>query len=454
MKNYGNILDTIGKTPLVRLNNIVKGIKAEVYAKVEFFNPGNSVKDRIALKMIEDAERTGKLKPGGTIVECTSGNTGMGLALVSVLKGYKCIFTINDKQSKEKIDAMRAFGAEVIVCPTNVDADDPRSYTSTAKRLAQEIPNCILFNQYDNLLNSTAHYETTGPEIWEQTGGRVSHFVAGIGTGGTLCGTAKFLKEKNPAIKIWGIDPYGSVLKKYKETGIFDKNEIYPYLVEGVGEDFLPQNVNFNIIDYIEQVRDRDSAIFTRELVKKEGIWAGFSAGMAMAGVLQLSNKFKAGEVVVVIFPDHGSRYLAKIFNDEWMRDRGFLEKPRLTAAVIIESHGRRELISVDVNDKIEKALHIITESDISQMPVMNNGNVVGSISETGIYSGIIKDPSLKTDRIEKIMEKPFAVLTPGATLEEISVQIGKDNGAVLVKDSSGAFHIITKFDIIEAMLK
>src|SRR6201993_3658582 len=318
---YENILETIGHTPMVKLNKIVKGIPATVLAKVETFNPGNSIKDRMALKMIEDAEKNGLLKPGGTIIEGTSGNTGMGLAIAAVIKGYKCIFTSTDKQSKEKFDALRAFGAEVVVCPTNVDPEDERSYYSVSSRLVNEIPNAWKPNQYDNLSNTAAHYESTGPEIWEQTDGKITHLVVGVGTGGTICGTGKYLKEKNPNIKIIGIDTYGSVFKKYKETGIFDKDEIFPYITEGIGEDFLPKNVDFELIDHFEKVTDKDAALMTREVALKEGIFAGNSTGSAVAGVLQLKHMFKDGDVVVIIFPDHGSRYMANMYNEDWLRD-------------------------------------------------------------------------------------------------------------------------------------
>ena len=317
---YKNILETIGNTPLVQLNSIVKGVPATVLAKIETTNPGNSIKDRMALKMIEDAERSGLLKPGGTIIEGTSGNTGMGLAIAAVVKGYKCIFTTTDKQSKEKVDALRAFGAEVIVCPTNVEPEDPRSYYSVSSRLEREVPNSWKPNQYDNLSNTQAHYEQTGPEIWEQTEGKITHLVVGVGTGGTISGTAKYLKEKNPAIKIWGIDTCGSVFKKYKETGEFDKNEIYPYVTEGIGEDFLPANVDFSLIDRFEKVSDKDAALMTREIARKEGIFAGNSAGSAVAGLLQLKDELKASDVVVIIFHDHGTRYLGKMYNDDWLR--------------------------------------------------------------------------------------------------------------------------------------
>lgn len=323
---YNNILETIGNTPLVKLNKIAEGIPATILAKIESANPGNSIKDRMAIKMIEDAEKAGLLKPGGTIIEGTSGNTGMGLAMAAIIKGYKCIFTSTDKQSKEKFDALRAFGAEVIVCPTDVDPEDPRSYYSVSSRLVRETPNSWKPNQYDNLSNTQAHYEQTGPEIWKQTEGKVTHLVVGVGTGGTISGTGRFLKDMNPDIKVWGIDTYGSVFKKYKETGIFDKNEIYPYVTEGIGEDFLPANVDFDIIDHFEKVTDKDAAVMTREIALKEGIFVGNSAGAAVAGLLQLKDQLKVDDVVVVIFHDHGSRYMGKMFNDDWMREKGYLE--------------------------------------------------------------------------------------------------------------------------------
>ena len=325
MQYAKNILETIGNTPLVRLNNITKGIEATVLAKVEFFNPGSSVKDRMALKMVEDAEQDGRLKPGGTIVEGTSGNTGMGLALAAIVKGYQLICVSTDKQSKEKFDILRAVGAEVIVCPTNVAPEDPRSYYSTSERIAEETPNSWYVNQYDNPSNSIAHYQQTGPEIWDQTNGKITHFVVGVGTGGTISGVGKYLKEKNPAIKIWGIDTYGSVFKKYHETGVFDENEIYPYITEGIGEDILPENVNFDVIDNFEKVTDKDAAIYTRKLAREEGIFAGNSCGAAVRGVIQLEKHFKKSDVVVVLLHDSGSRYVGKMYNDEWMKENNFL---------------------------------------------------------------------------------------------------------------------------------
>ena len=324
MKYSKNILETIGNTPLIKLNRITNDIDALVLAKVEYFNPGSSVKDRMALKMIEDAEKDGRLKPGGTIVEGTSGNTGMGLALAAIVKGYKLICVSTDKQSKEKFDVLRAVGAKVIVCPTNVKPEDPKSYYSTSKRISEETPNAWYVNQYDNHSNTTAHYESTGPEIWSQTDGKITHFVVGVGTGGTISGVSKFLKEKNPNIKVWGIDTYGSVFKKYHETRIFDENEIYPYLTEGIGEDILPKNVDFNLIDAFEKVTDEDAAIYTRKLAKEEGIFAGNSCGAAVKGLLQLKENFNKDDVVVVLLHDSGSRYIGKIYNDEWMKKQGF----------------------------------------------------------------------------------------------------------------------------------
>ena len=449
---YKNILETIGNTPLVKLNRITKDLDAVVLAKVETFNPGNSIKDRMALKMIEEAEKTGLLKPGYTIIEGTSGNTGMGLAMAGVIKGYKCIFTTTDKQSKEKIDALRAFGAEVIVCPTNVDPEDPRSYYSVSSRLEKETPNSWKANQYDNLSNTQAHYETTGPEIWEQTEGKITHLIAGVGTGGTICGTGKFLKEKNPKIKIWGIDTYGSVFKKYKETGIVDKEEIYPYITEGIGEDFLPKNVDFSIIDHFEKVTDKDAALMTREITRKEGIFAGNSAGAAIAGLLQLKNNFKKGDIVVVIFHDHGTRYLAKMFNDDWMRDRGFLVKEKPKAMDLIQHHKHEKLVTLNADQSVHDAITKMTKYNISQIPVMKNADYIGSISDTHLFSRMIDTPDLKNKKIEDVMQPPFPFVAPNTSMEEISKKITKENSAVLVKDESGNVHIVTKHDIIQAI--
>lgn len=454
-KISNNILETIGNTPMVRINTITKNVKATVYAKIETFNPGNSIKDRMALKMIEDAEKDGRLKPGGTIIEGTSGNTGMGLAIAAIIKGYKCIFTTTDKQSKEKADALRAFGADVIVCPTDVDPEDPRSYYSVSSRLEKEVPNSWKPNQYDNLSNSQAHYEQTGPEIWEQTEGKITHLVVGVGTGGTISGTGRYLKEKNPAIKVWGIDTYGSVFKKYKETGIFDKNEIYPYITEGIGEDFLPANVDFNVIDRFEKVTDKDAAIMTREITKQEGIFAGNSAGSAMAGLMQLKDELKEGDVVVVIFHDHGTRYLGKMFNDEWMLEKGFFDKKGLIAKDLVNNNTNGKLITVESSDTIESAVKLMSKMDISQIPVLNDKRFVGSLNESLLYAKVVANPEIKNNPISTIMQPAFPFVDISSPLDSLSVMITDTNPAVLVRDfKMDKTYIITRHDIINALTK
>ncbi len=446
MKYYQSIIDTIGNTPLVKLNKVVKNVPALVLAKVESFNPGNSIKDRIGLKMIEDAEKAGLIKPGGTIIEGTSGNTGMGLALVAIARGYRCIFTTTDKQSKEKMDILRAVGAEVIVCPTNVEASDPRSYYSVAKRLSQEIPNSYYPNQYDNLSNRVAHYESTGPEIWEQTEGKITHLVVGTGTGGTISGTAKYLKEKNPNIKVWAIDTYGSALKKYHETGKIDEREIYPYITEGIGEDIIPANIDFNVIDHFEKVTDKDGAIMAREITKREGIFVGYSAGSAVAGIQQLKHLLNPNDVVVVIFHDHGSRYIAKLYNDDWMRDRGFLE---LKSVKDIMRSGKQNVFAVQPAHKVSDAITLMREKDIDQVPVIHNGEVVGSITESLLFNKLLDNQDVKNKTVGEIMDKPFPVVSVDTTLERLSGIINKENPAVLTRDEAGNYHIITKYDII-----
>ena len=452
MQYYNNILETIGNTPLVKINKITKDIKATVLAKVETTNPGNSVKDRMALQMIEDAEADGKIKPGGTIIEGTSGNTGMGLALACIIKGYKLICTLSDKQSKEKMDILRAVGAEVIVCPTNVEPDDPKSYYSIAKRLAKEIPNSYYVNQYDNPSNTKAHYLTTGPEIWEQTEGKITHFVVGVGTGGTVSGVGKYLKEKNPDIKIWGIDTYGSVFKKYHETGEFDENEIYPYITEGIGEDILPENVNFDVIDLFEKVTDKDAAIYTRRLAKEEGIFVGNSAGSAMSGIIQLGDKLTEDDVVVVLFHDHGSRYVGKFFNDDWMRDRGFLEEEKKTALELIKGHMDKRLVTVDASDSIAVAVDFMQKHFISQIPVVDKGKFVGSLTDSVVFQHLMDNPNSREDRIASIMKEPFPVVDSNASVEDVSKCFNKSVPAVLVNYEDDKHHIITKHDVISAV--
>jgi len=447
------ILDAIGDTPMVRINSITRGWKATVLAKIETFNPGNSIKDRMAVKMIEDAERAGLLKPGGTIVEGTSGNTGMGLAIAAVVKGYKCVFTTTDKQSKEKVDALKAFGAEVIVCPTNVDPEDPRSYYSVSSRLQKDIPNSWKANQYDNLSNTAAHYEQTGPEIWEQTGGKITHVVVGVGTGGTISGVGRFLKEQNPKITVWGIDTYGSVFKKYKETGIFDKREIYPYITEGIGEDFLPRNVDFSVIDHFEKVTDKDAALMTRRIAREEGIFAGNSAGSAMAGLLQLKDNFHAGDLVVVIFHDHGSRYLGKMFNDEWMSEKGFLEKSGMAARDLVAAGVSGELCSIESNEPVEHAVTLMSEHDFSQISITREKRLVGSLNESHLYEELVRNPGVKREPVESIMQPAFPFVDISTPVDLLSTMITPQNPAVLVRDfKTDKTFIITRSDVIRVL--
>lgn len=452
MKIYNNILETIGNTPLVKLNKLTADVKATVLAKVETTNPGNSVKDRMAVKMIEDAEASGLLKPGGTIIEGTSGNTGMGLALVAIIKGYKLICVLNDKQSKEKMDILRAVGAEVVVCPTAVEPSDPRSYYSVSKRLAKEIPNSWYVNQYDNLSNRTAHYEQTGPEIWEQTDGKVTHFIVGVGTGGTISGVGKYLKEKNPNIKIWGIDTYGSVFKKYKETGIFDENEIYPYITEGIGEDILPANVDFDVIDLFEKVTDKDAAVYTRRLAREEGIFVGNSAGAAIGGLLQLKDQLTADDVVVVLFHDHGSRYVGKIFNDDWMRERGFLDENLRTAEDLIARHADQPLVTLYSEELVSHAIMKMRKFNISQIPVLKDGQIVGSLNDNQVYQLLIDNPALRDTAISKVMQAPFPVVQSTTKIEDVAKLINNDVPAVLVERANGTKHILTRQDIISSL--
>ena len=452
MKFAENILGTIGNTPLVRINKITKELDCLVLAKVETFNPGNSVKDRMAVKMIEDAEADGRLKPGGTIIEGTSGNTGMGLALGAIVKGYKLICVITDKQSKEKMDILRAVGAKVIVCPTDVEPEDPRSYYSVSKRLGTEIPNSWYVNQYDNPSNAIAHYEQTAPEIWEQTEGRITHFVVGVGTGGTISGVSKYLKERNPNIKVWGIDTYGSVFKKYHETGIFDENEIYSYITEGIGEDILPKNVDFSLIDGFTKVTDKDAAVYTRRLALEEGIFVGNSAGAAIKGVLQLKEHFKPEDIVVVLFHDSGSRYVGKMFNDDWMRERGFLDKEITKASDLIKSHIDKPLIIVRTEELVSHAIERLKKYNISQIPVIDSTGFVGSLDETDLFRSYFADKNIGDKPIREIMGKPYPIVQENTPLEEVTKLINKDNQAVLVALENGKYHIITKHDIISSI--
>lgn len=423
-----------------------------VTAKVEYFNPGNSIKDRMALKMIEVAEKEGKLKPGGTIIECTSGNTGMGLALAASVKGYKCIFTSTDKQSKEKFDILKAVGAEVIVCPTNVEPDDPKSYYSVAKRLAKEIPDAFLCNQYDNLANRVAHYETTGPEIWEQTNGKITHLVCTAGTGGTVTGTAMYLKEKNPGIKIWAIDAYGSLLTKYFRTGEIDMEEVHPYISEGFGEDFVPANFDMSVIDHFEQVTDKDGALMARRLAKEEGLFCGYSAGSCLQGLLQLKESLQKDDLVVCILHDHGSRYIGKVYNDQWMLERGFLEVK--TFKDIISGKGNQPIVTVKPTQTVADAFELMKKYDIENIPVLKDGMPEGSVSESGLFSKMFAAPGIKDQEVHTVMEPPYPLVAYDTPVERLGKLINKDNGAILSRDEAGDLHIITKYDIIQSLTK
>jgi cystathionine beta-synthase len=458
MNFHNSIVDTIGNTPLVKLNHVTKGIRGTILAKVEYFNPGNSVKDRIAIRMIEDAEKRGELKPGGTIIEGTSGNTGFGLALTAIAKGYKCIFTMADKQSKEKIDILRAVGAEVVVCPTNVAPDDPRSYYSVARKLNRDIPNSIYPNQYDNPSNTAAHYATTGPEIWRDTDGRITHFAASVGTGGTISGTTKFLKEQNPNLFTLGLDTYGSVFKKYKETGIFDPGEIYPYLTEGIGEDILPQNVDFGVIDQFIKVTDKDAAIMARRLSREEGLFVGWSCGTAVHGALEWAkDNLTDDDVLVILLPDHGTRYLAKIYNDTWMKDHGFLEDRSFKTARDIIQHKNGgigdTLTTIRTDVSISEAIQVLNRNGISQIPVTDETNqIVGSLTDSTVLNRLIDDPTVKDHPVSEVMDKPFKFVGLDNTIDALSSLIDRDNKALLVRDEREQVHIITQADLLAAM--
>ncbi len=448
-----NILETIGDTPIVQLNAVTRDVPGRVYVKLETFNPGHSTKDRMALKMIEDAERAGLLEPGGTIVEGTSGNTGMGLAMAAVVKGYRCIFTTTDKQSKEKIDALKAFGAEVIVCPTDVDPEDPRSYYSVSTRLSREIPNAWKADQYDNPSNAAAHYEQTGPEIWEQTEGALSHLVVGVGTGGTVTGVGRYLKERKPSVKVWGIDTYGSVFKKYKETGTFDKHEIYPYITEGIGEDFLPKNVDFSVIDHFEKVTDKDAAVMTRRLAREEGIFAGNSAGAAVAGLLQMADQLTPDDMVVVIVHDHGTRYLGKMYNDDWMREKGFLEKSGMTARDLVALRVSGELCSIEGNEPVEHAVRLMSEHDFSQISITADHRLVGSLNETRLYEELLRNAAVKRQPVESIMQPAFPFVDISTPVDLLSTMLSPEHPAVLVRDfKTDKTFIITRSDVIRVL--
>ena len=464
---FDSILDTIGHTPLVRLNALARDLPCTVLAKVEFFNPGGSVKDRIGLAMLEDAEAKGLIQPGGTIIEGTSGNTGAGLAIAAIAKGYRCIFTTTDKQSPEKADVLRALGAEVIVCPTNVAPDDPRSYYSVAARLATEIPNSFYPNQYDHPANAEAHYRTTGPELWEQTDGRLTHFVAGAGTGGTISGTARYLKEQNPDVTVVGVDPFGSVYYTYFHTGEFKASEIYPYLTEGVGEDILAGNMDFDIVDDYVQVDDASAMRMTRRLAREEGLFVGQSCGMAVSGALDWLEAHRDAltpdDVVVVLLPDSGFRYLSKTYNDEWMRRNGFLsDAPALTVEDVLAARKQPSaVVAVSPETTLGDAIQAMMTRGISQMPVLDGSGIVGSLSERGVLGRLIDEPGASARPVREVMDGPLPVVPRTVHIDRLTAYLDGDAGAVLVRDEPGgdgepapdaAFHIITRSDLISAL--
>jgi cystathionine beta-synthase len=451
---YNHILETIGNTPLIRLNRITEGLKCQVYAKAEFFNPGGSVKDRIAITMIDDAERRGLLKPGGTIIEGTSGNTGIGLALVAAMRGYKVVFTITDKQSREKINLLKALGAEVIVCPTSVEPEDPRSYYSVAKALAREIPNSCYPNQYANPENPRAHYATTGPEIWQDSGGRVTHFVAGVGTGGTISGVGQYLKEQNPKVKVIGIDPVGSLFyDKVKHNRI---GKAKTYVVEGIGEDFFPATCDLKIMDDIVQVTDRDSFVATRKLARLEGLFCGGSSGSAVWGGLKYAEKLSAKDFMVILLPDTGMRYLSKIYNDEWMREGQYFEATiHLSAQAVLsvkrKERGEHKLITAKPQNTLLEAIRLMRRQDISQLPVFEGKKLVGAISEDAILSLMLRGRELKKMVVREVMGSALPVVNPEARIESLMRLVRPESPAVLVRTKSG-YQIITKYDILNAV--
>jgi cystathionine beta-synthase len=451
---HETILTTIGNTPLVKLNKVTKGYKPLILAKVEYFNPGGSVKDRIGVGIIEDAEQEGHLKPGGTIVEATSGNTGLGLAIAAAVKGYKCIFTMPDKMSIEKIRLLRAFGAQVIVTPTAVPHESPESYTEVAKRIVRETPNSILANQYYNPKNPEAHYLTTGPEIWRQTAGRITHFVVGLGTGGTVTGVAKYLKEQNPNVKIIGIDPTGSILREYFYTKKYSP-EFKTYKVEGIGQDYVPGVMQLQLVDEVIEVTDKESFLMARRLTREEGIFVGGSAGTAVAGTLKYAEQLGEKDVVVVLLPDTGERYLSKIYNDDWMREHRFLEPDRITVRYVLEGKkGVPSLVSVDPVTTVRKALDLINEHNISQLPVLDKGKAVGSVEESDLMSAVLNDPTNFDKPVSMLMQKPFPTVATDALINAAIEHLSRKHPAVLVEKEGKLIGILTRYDVIEYMAR
>jgi cystathionine beta-synthase len=452
---HDSILETIGNTPLIRLNRVTKDVPCTVLAKVEYFNPGLSVKDRIGIAMIEAAEQSGKLKPGGTIVEGTSGNTGTGIALAAISRGYRCVFTTTDKQSQEKVDVLRALGAEVLVCPTNVAPEDPRSYYSVARRLAEETPNAVYLNQYDNAANADAHYRTTGPEIWKQTEGKITHFIATAGTGGTISGTGRYLKEQDPSIKVIGVDTYGSVYFKYFHTRVFDESEIYPYVTEGAGEDILAGNMDFDIVDAYTRGTDKENMLMTRRLAREEGLFVGQTGGLVVVGALnwlkEHADSLSPDDVVVVLMPDSGFRYLSKTYNDAWMRNNGFLDTPVQIRAGSLRSD--RSLVAASPDDTLGAAIDRMVLHGISQIPVLDGGDVVGSMTESVVLSRLVTDPQARNHPVRENMGAPLPVVEPDLPLEGLTRLLSEAPGAVLLR-TGDSFQIITKSDLIEALSK
>jgi cystathionine beta-synthase len=450
-----NVLEAIGRTPLIRLNRVAKDVPADVYIKAEYLNPGGSMKDRIALWMIDEAERKGQLRPGGTIIEATSGNTGMGLALVAAVRGYKTVFTVTDKQSREKIDLLKAFGSEVIVCPTAVEPEDARSYYSVAKKLAREIPNSFLANQYDNPANPDAHYRFTGPEIWDDTEGTITHFVCGLGTGGTATGVGRFLKEKNPAVKIIGVDPLGSLFYEYAKSGTIGK--AHTYVVEGIGEDILPSTMDFSVLDDVLQVSDEECFLWARRLTKREGIFTGGAGGGCVSAALRVARDCRKGDLIVALVPDSGSRYLSKIYNDGWMREHGYAEaEVALTAADVIRvkrQNGKtREPIFVGPNRTVYQALQTMQQQDISQLPVFEDGQSVGTIFEDQVLNLALQGKDLRKLIVREVMGAPIPQVPANAPVERLTHLLSHESPAVFVEMEGGKLEILTKFDLMDTI--